>query len=97
MTQTKIFEGLTHEEMQGLVNSVVSIDQYKPKIGENADTVVVAFTVQYEADISNRTNPLQSMQFNILLLPKAQYLLRVTSQTLREINARYTPPGLHNP
>lgn len=56
MTQTQISEGLTHEEMQGLVNSVVSIDQYKPKIGENADTVVVAFSVQYEkpaADLSN--------------------------------------------
>jgi|TARA_B110000908_G_scaffold102116_1_gene120353 hypothetical protein len=56
MTQTTIFEGLTHEEMQGLVNSVISIDQYKPKIGENSDTVVVALTVQYEKparDLSN--------------------------------------------
>ncbi len=55
-TQTKIFEGLTHEEMQGLVNSVVSIDQYKPKIGENADTVVVAFTVQYEKPAKDLSN-----------------------------------------
>lgn len=55
-TTTQIFEGLSHEEMQGLVHGVVSIDQYKPKIGEDADTVVVALTVQYEKpahDLSN--------------------------------------------
>lgn len=53
---TQFNEGLAFEEMQGLVNSVVSIDQYKPKVGEDADTVVVALTVQYEkpaADLSN--------------------------------------------
>ena len=56
MTQTTIFEGLTHEEMQGLVNSVISIDQYKPKIGENSDTVVVALTVQYEKPAKDLSN-----------------------------------------
>ncbi len=55
-TQTKIFEGLTHEEMQGLVNNVVSIDQYKPKIGDNADTVVVALAVQYEKPAKDLSN-----------------------------------------
>lgn len=56
MIQTTIFEGLTHEEMQGLVNNVISIDQYKPKIGENADTVVVALTVQYEKPAQDLSN-----------------------------------------
>ena len=53
---TQISEGLHFEEMQGLVDSVVSIDQYKPKIGDNADTVVVALTVQYEKPASDLSN-----------------------------------------
>src|SRR6056300_1036210 len=42
--------------MQGLVDSVVSIDQYKPKVGDEADTVVVALTVQYEKPASDLSN-----------------------------------------
>lgn len=53
---TQISEGLHFEEMQGLVDSVVSIDQYKPKIGDNADTVVVALTVQYEKPANDLSN-----------------------------------------
>ena len=56
MTTTKISEGLHYEEMQGLVDSVISIDQYKPKIGEDADTVVVALTVQYEKPANDLSN-----------------------------------------
>lgn len=55
-TTTQISEGLGHEEMQGLVSSIVSIDQYKPKIGEDAETVVVALTVQYEKPASDLSN-----------------------------------------
>lgn len=43
-------------EMEDLVQPVVSIDQYKPKIGEANETVVVAFEVAFEQparDLSN--------------------------------------------
>lgn len=43
-------------EMENLVQPVVSIDQYKPKIGEANETVVVAFEVAFEQparDLSN--------------------------------------------
>tara|TARA_B100000902_G_scaffold372608_1_gene399759 strand:+ start:2733 stop:3221 length:489 start_codon:yes stop_codon:yes gene_type:complete len=53
---TQMNEGLNFEEMQGLVDSTVSIDQYKPKVGEDADTVVVALTVQYEKPASDLSN-----------------------------------------
>lgn len=44
----KLKEGLEYEDLKGLVSNNISIDQYKPKIGEDEDTVVVAFTVTYE-------------------------------------------------
>ena len=43
-------------EMTNLVNAVVSIDQYKPKIGEVSETVVMAFEVDQPGaagDLSN--------------------------------------------
>ena len=43
-------------EMINLVNSTISIDQYKPKIGEANETVVVAFEVQQEL-AANELNP----------------------------------------
>ena len=45
---TQISEGLEYEDLKGLVSNNISIDQYKPKIGAEEDTVVVAFTVPYE-------------------------------------------------
>lgn len=47
MTNSKINEGLAFEEMKGLVDDVVSIDQYQPKIDDDEETVVVAFAVKY--------------------------------------------------
>ena len=43
-------------EMEDLVTPTISIDQYKPKIGEANETVVVAFEVAFEQparDLSN--------------------------------------------
>lgn len=43
-------------EMENLVTPTISIDQYKPKIGEANETVVVAFEVAFEQparDLSN--------------------------------------------
>lgn len=38
-------EGLSFSEMKGLIDSTVSIDRYTPKIGKNADVVVLSFDV----------------------------------------------------
>ena len=44
-------------EMTNLVNAVVSIDQYKPKIGEASETVVLAF----EVDVKQAANDLSNL------------------------------------
>ena len=44
----KINEGLKFEDLKGLVETNIMIDMHKPKIGNEADTVVVTFTVKYE-------------------------------------------------
>ena len=44
----KLTEGLGHDDLKGLINDNVLIDLHKPKIGDEADTVVVAFQVTYE-------------------------------------------------
>ena len=56
--------------MVNLVNSTISIDQYKPKIGEANETVVVAFEVQQELaakDLSNliETDIVESLDVDI--------------------------------
>jgi len=57
-------------EMVNLVNSTISIDQYKPKIGEANETVVVAFEVQQELaakDLSNliETDIVESLDVDV--------------------------------
>ena len=47
-------------EMKNLVNAVVSIDQYKPKIGEASETVVVAFEVDQEGAASDLSNLIET-------------------------------------
>ena len=56
--------------MVNWVNSTISIDQYKPKIGEANETVVVAFEVQQELaakDLSNliETDIVESLDVDI--------------------------------
>jgi len=56
--------------MVNLVNSTISIDQYKPKIGEANETVVVAFEVQQELaakDLSNliETDIVESLDVDV--------------------------------
>ena len=48
-TQFRILnEGVRFGDMKGLISPTIEVDRYKPKIGEEEDTVVVAFTVKYE-------------------------------------------------
>lgn len=83
MTQFKlIFEGLEYGEMQGLVSNVVSIDQYKPKVGEDSETVVVALTVTYEKpahDLSNfiETSPLDHLDVEVSPAPNDEGVFKV--------------------
>lgn len=43
-----ISEGLGFEDLKGLISNAIMIDLHKPKIGDEEDTVVVAFDVTYE-------------------------------------------------
>ena len=43
--QPKLFEGLRAKDLDGLVDSVFTIDQYKSKMGEDKDIVVLGFRV----------------------------------------------------
>lgn len=43
-----INEGLEYGDMKGLISTVVSIDKYKPKLGSEEETVVVALSIMYE-------------------------------------------------
>ena len=57
-------------EMTNLVNSIISIDQYKPKIGEASETVVMAFEVDVEqaaGDLSNliETDIVESLDVDV--------------------------------
>jgi len=57
-------------EMVNLVNATISIDQYKPKIGEASETVVLAFEVDVEqaaSDLSNliETDVVESLDVDI--------------------------------
>jgi hypothetical protein len=47
-------------EMVNLVNGTISIDQYKPKIGEANETVVVAFEVSQEGAASDLSNLIET-------------------------------------
>ena len=47
-------------EMINLVNETISIDQYKPKIGEANETVVVAFEVMQEGAASDLSNLIET-------------------------------------
>lgn len=47
-------------EMENLVEPVISIDQYKPKIGEANETVVVAFEVKFEQPAKDLRNLIET-------------------------------------
>ena len=61
---------LKHGEMINLVNPTISIDQYRPKIGEVSETVVLAFEVAQEGaagDLSNliETDVVKSLDVDV--------------------------------
>ena len=47
-------------EMTNLVNAVISIDQYKPNIGEVSETVVLGFEVDVELAASDLSNLIET-------------------------------------
>lgn len=47
-------------EMTNLVSPTISIDQYKPKIGEPNETVVVAFEVAFEQPAKDLSNLIET-------------------------------------
>jgi len=53
-------------EMKNLISNVVSIDQYKPKIGESNETVVLAFEIMGEQAAKDLNNLIETDPVNIL-------------------------------
>lgn len=47
-------------EMENLVTPIISIDEYKPKIGEANETVVVAFEVAFEQPAKDLSNLIET-------------------------------------
>jgi len=52
----KIYEGLSYGDLKGLISNNITIDLHKPKIGDEEDTVVVAFDVTYDAPAKDLNN-----------------------------------------
>jgi len=74
MDSKRLDEGLVYGEMKGLVDNIVSIDQYKPKIGKNRDTVVLAISVTYEqpaTDLASfiETSPIELLDVDVSPVP----------------------------
>ena len=74
-------------EMVNLVNATISIDQYKPKIGEANETVVLALEVMQEgaaSDLSNliETDVVETLDVDVSQGPnnKGNYLVFVEFQ-----------------
>ena len=74
-------------EMVNLVNATISIDQYKPKIGEANETVVLALEVSQEgaaSDLSNliETDVVETLDVDVSQGPnnKGNYLVFVEFQ-----------------
>ena len=45
MQSNQLNENIKHDDLNGLIQPIVSIDQYKSKVGEDANVVVIAFKV----------------------------------------------------
>lgn len=43
--QSKLFEGLRSKDLKGFVSEIFTVDQYKSKMGEDKDVVVIGFKV----------------------------------------------------
>lgn len=90
-TQKKISEGLEYEDLKGLVADNFMIDLHKPKIGDEEDTVVVAFDVTYEdpaKDLSNfiETGALEHLDVEVSGAPDQDGTWKVFVEFQRDHN-----------
>jgi hypothetical protein len=90
-TQKTISEGLDFEDLKGLVDNMVVIDLYKPKIGDVEDTVVVAFNVTYEdpaKDLADfiETSTVEHLDVEVASAPDANGVWKVFVEFQRDHN-----------
>jgi hypothetical protein len=88
-TNNRLLEGLGHNDLKGLINDNVLIDLHKPKIGDEADTVVVAFQVTYEEpakDLSQfiETGALEHLDVEVSTAPAQDGSWRVFVEFVRD-------------
>jgi hypothetical protein len=72
MSNENLYEGLENGELRGLVYNEVSIDQYKPKVGKEEETVVLAITVRYEKPAEDLANFLETSELEFLDVEASQ-------------------------
>lgn len=89
MKRKNLKEGLQYEDLRGLVDNTFSVDQYKPKIGSEDETVVVAFTVTYEEpakDLSTfiETSPIEHLDVEASTAPESDGSYRVFVEFTRD-------------
>jgi hypothetical protein len=89
MTQKRISEGLSFEDLKGLINDNIMIDLHKPKIGSVEDTVVVAFDVTYEdpaKDLSQfiETGALEHLDVEVSASPDVDGTWKVFVEFMRD-------------
>lgn len=89
--QKTISEGLKFEDLKGLVDGMIVIDLYKPKIGDVEDTVVVAFNVTYEEpakDLADfiETSTVEHLDVEVSSAPDANGVWKVFVEFQRDHN-----------
>lgn len=89
--QKIISEGLNFEDLKGLVDNMIVIDLYKPKIGDVEDTVVVAFNVTYEdpaKDLADfiETSTLEHLDVDVSSAPDENGVWKVFVEFQRDHN-----------
>jgi hypothetical protein len=88
-TQKRITEGLEFEDLKGLIDNNIMIDLHKPKIGDDEDTVVVAFDVTYEMparDLSQfiETGALEHLDVEVSSAPDQDGTWKVFVEFMRD-------------
>ena len=86
-----LYEGLEFGDLNGLVSDTISIDQYKPKLGREEETVVVALFVTYDKPAQElsrfiETGDLEHLDVEVSPAPNSEGKFVVFVEFKREYN-----------
>ena len=83
-------EGMRHGELKGLIKNQFEADRYKPKIGNEEETVVIAFTVTYKEPADDlarfiETSELEHLDVDVSASPDPNGTYKVFVEFQRDI------------